>query len=193
MIRNNVIFDNHGSGIHMNGDLSQGGDGIISQRARERQPHLQQRHPNSTYPRSAAAAASTWTACRTRASRTICVYNNHASGISLYKIDGAAGSTGNVVVNNTVHEASDGRWALNIQNGSTGNTVRNNILISDHPFRGAIDISPDSLPRLHERLQRRHLALHDQRRQLGADARPMASRAPATTRIRSSPTPPRCS
>jgi parallel beta-helix repeat protein len=73
------------------------------------------------------------------------VYGNHASGISLYKIDGAAGSSGNVVVNNTVYEPDDGRWALNIQSGSAGNTALNNILISDHSSRGAIDISADSL------------------------------------------------
>jgi hypothetical protein len=30
VIQRNLIFDNHGSGIHMNGDLSQGGDGLIS-------------------------------------------------------------------------------------------------------------------------------------------------------------------
>jgi hypothetical protein len=73
------------------------------------------------------------------------VYGNHASGISLYKIDGAAGSNGNFVVNNTVYVAADGRWALNIQNASTGNTVRNNILLNAHEWRGAIDVSADSL------------------------------------------------
>ena len=51
----------------------------------------------------------------------------------------------NVVVNNTIHIADDGRWALNIQDGSTGNTAFNNILVSEHAFRGAIDISADSL------------------------------------------------
>ena len=73
------------------------------------------------------------------------IYNTHASGISLYRIDGGGGSTGNLVVNNTVLVAADGRWALNIQSGSTGNTVRNNILYNDHSFRGSIDISADSL------------------------------------------------
>jgi hypothetical protein len=73
------------------------------------------------------------------------IYGNHASGISLYQIDGAAGSTGNTVINNTVYEANDGRWALNIQSGSSGNTVLNNILVSAHPTRGAIDISADSM------------------------------------------------
>ena len=58
------------------------------------------------------------------------IYNEHASGISLYQIDGGGSSTGNLVVNNTVLVASDGRWGLNIQDGSTGNTVRNNIFYS---------------------------------------------------------------
>jgi hypothetical protein len=63
----------------------------------------------------------------------------------LYDIDGAAGSSGNVVVNNTVYQPNDGRWALNIQTGSTNNTALNNILVSDHASRGAIDVSADSL------------------------------------------------
>ncbi len=42
-------------------------------------------------------------------------------------------------------QASDGRWALNIQNGSTGNTVRNNIFYNLHASRGSIDICADSL------------------------------------------------
>ena len=49
------------------------------------------------------------------------IYSNHASGISLYQIDGGGSSKNNVVVNNTIYEANDARWALNIQDGSTGN------------------------------------------------------------------------
>ena len=44
---------------------------------------------------------------------------------------GGGGASGNVVVNNTVHQASNGRWALNIQDASVNNTVFNNILITD--------------------------------------------------------------
>ena len=49
------------------------------------------------------------------------------------------------MVNNTIQIASNGRWALNIQDGSTDNQVFNNILLNDHSFRGAIDICEDSL------------------------------------------------
>jgi uncharacterized protein YbjT (DUF2867 family) len=72
------------------------------------------------------------------------LYGNHASGISLYRIDAAEGAKNNVVVNNTIRMASDGRWAVNIKNRSTGNTVSNNVLLHDG-FRGAINILPDSL------------------------------------------------
>jgi hypothetical protein len=65
---------------------------------------------------------------------------NHASGVSLYQIDGGAPSTGNLVINNTIRMASDARWAINIQDGSSGNTLRNNILLHPNAARGAVDI-----------------------------------------------------
>src|SRR4029077_13962691 len=68
------------------------------------------------------------------------VRGNHASGISLYQIDGGAPSTGNQVINNTVRMASNARWAVNIQNGSGGNVVRNNILLNAAAGNGAIDL-----------------------------------------------------
>jgi hypothetical protein len=74
------------------------------------------------------------------------LYNNHASGISLYQIDGGQPARNNQVLNNTIVMASDARWALNIQNASTGNVVRNNILYNQQSFRGSIAISADSLP-----------------------------------------------
>ena len=37
------------------------------------------------------------------------------------------------IVNNTVVQAEDGRWALNIQNGTIGSAIYNNILL--HPNR----------------------------------------------------------
>jgi hypothetical protein len=140
VIRNNVSFLNHGAGIHMNGDLSQGGDGLISGALVER---------NTIY-ENGLGGGSAINADGVQNSRfqNNLIYDNHASGISLFRIDGAAGSSGNVVVNNTIVQAADGRWALNIQDGSTGNTVLNNILYNNHSFRGSIDISADSLPGL---------------------------------------------
>ena len=43
MIRGNKIWGNAMCGIHMNGDISQGGDGVITRRARREQHHPRQR------------------------------------------------------------------------------------------------------------------------------------------------------
>jgi parallel beta-helix repeat protein len=137
-IRSNTIWGNRANGIHMNGDASLGGDGIISGALVEN---------NVIYDNGLGGGSGiNGDGVQNSVFRNNLLYDNHASGISLYRIDGGGGSSGNLVVNNTIVQASNGRWALNIQSGSTGNTVRNNILYNHHSFRGSIDISADSLP-----------------------------------------------
>jgi parallel beta-helix repeat protein len=137
VIRNNESFNNFGNGIHMNGDASLGGDGMISDALVS---------GNKIYNNGLGGGSGINMdgVTNSRIENNL-LYDNHSSGISLYKIDGAEGSSGNVVINNTVHQASNGRWALNIQHDSSDNTVLNNILITDHSFRGAIDISDEAL------------------------------------------------
>jgi hypothetical protein len=138
IVRDNQVWGNAANGIHMNGDLSQGGSGLIVNALVEK---------NVIYD-NGRLGGSGINADGVQSSRFLnnVLYGNHASGISLYRIDGADGSKGNLVAHNTIVVASDGRWALNIQNGSTGNTVVNNILYNNHSFRGSIDSSADSLP-----------------------------------------------
>jgi parallel beta-helix repeat protein len=145
VIRNNVVFDNRGNGIHMNGDASLGGDGLISEALVSGNVIYNNAKLNAQGQPGGGSGINMDGVQDSRIENNL-LYNNHASGISLYSIDGAEGSTNNEVVNNTVYQAADARWALNIQQGSTGNSVRNNILISQHPWRGSIDISQDSLP-----------------------------------------------
>jgi uncharacterized repeat protein (TIGR02543 family) len=138
VIRGNVVWGNHANGIHMNGDLSQGGDGIISAALVE---------DNVVYDNGVGGGSGiNCDGVQSSIFRNNLLYGNHASGISLYRIDGAQGSRNNQVLHNTIVQASDGRWAINIQNSSTGNVVRNNILYNFHSFRGSIAISADSLP-----------------------------------------------
>lgn len=138
IVRNNQVWGNAGNGIHMNGDVSQGGNGLIVNALVEK---------NVIYD-NGRQGGSGINADGVQNSRFLnnLLYNNHASGISLYRIDGAAGSTNNLIAHNTITMASDGRWTLNIQNGSTGTSVVNNILHNNHSFRGSINISADSLP-----------------------------------------------
>jgi len=138
IIRNNLVHDNHANGIHMNGDASLGGDGIISDALVER---------NVIYGNGAAGGSGiNMDGVTTSIVRNNLLYDNHASGISLYRIDGGSGSSGNLVVNNTIINAADGRWSVNINNGSSGNTVLNNILYTFHSFRGVISIDSSSRP-----------------------------------------------
>jgi hypothetical protein len=120
IIRRNHSHDNNANGIHMNGDESQGGDGIISNALVERNVI----HGNGM----GGGSGINMDGVVDSLVQNNLLYDNHASGISMYRIDGGSGSSGNVVVNNTIVQASDGRWCVNISDGSTGNTVRNNVL-----------------------------------------------------------------
>lgn len=138
VIRNNSSWGNYANGIHMNGDASMGGDGIITGALVE----------NNVLYENGRGGGSAINADGVQGSifRNNLIYSTHASGISLYQIDGGGGSANNLVVSNTVLVAADGRWALNIVDGSTGNTVRNNILYNQHSFRGSINIDAASWP-----------------------------------------------
>jgi hypothetical protein len=134
----NEIQGNRGAGLHMNGDLSMGGNGLITGARVER---------NVIYGNGEkGGSAINCDGVQDPLIRNNLLYGNHASGISLYRIDAAEGTKDNVVVNNTIRMASVGRWAVNIKNRSTSNTVSNNILLHDGSIRGAINILPDSLP-----------------------------------------------
>jgi hypothetical protein len=137
-IRGNHVWGNRACGIHMNGDLGMGGDGIISGALVEANVV----HGNGR------GGGSGINADGVQASRFLnnVLYDNHASGISLYRIDGAAGSRDNLIAHNTIVQAADGRWAVNVKDGSTGARVLNNVLLTLHGWRGAISVTPDSLP-----------------------------------------------
>jgi hypothetical protein len=131
IIQRNVIWGNHGSGIHMNGDLSQGGDGIISSALVS---------GNIIYDNGTTGSGINMDGVQNSVIENNLIFDNHSSGISLYQIDAAEPASNNLVINNTIHIAENGRWALNVQDESIGNKALNNILISDHSFRGAIDV-----------------------------------------------------
>jgi parallel beta-helix repeat protein len=132
VIRNNTIAGNAQCGIHINGDISQGGDGVISDAIVEGNVIRDNGRLGGSGINGDGIANAVI--------RNNVLDGNHASGISLYQIDGGAPSTGNQVINNTVRMASDARSAINIQNDSTGNVVRNNILVDAVANRGAIEI-----------------------------------------------------
>src|SRR5262245_2905098 len=138
IIRHNTVWGNRDNGIHMNGDASMGGDGIITGAVVE---------GNILYDNGGGGgSAINGDGVQNSSIRNNLIYNTHAAGISLYRIDGGGASTGNVVANNTVLIAPDGRWALQILDGSAGNIVRNNVFYNSGSFRGSLNISANSLP-----------------------------------------------
>ena len=137
-IINNHSFNNNGCGIHMNGDISMGGDGIISNAVVAGNIL----HDNGY----GGGSAINMDGVQDSEIFNNLAYNNHATGIAMYQIDGGDASKNNKVYNNTIIQPSDGRWNIIAVNGSTGNTVYNNILINHHSFRGSIAVDAASLP-----------------------------------------------
>lgn len=136
-IINNHSFNNSRCGIHMNGDISMGGDGIISNAV----VAANILHDNGI----GGGSAINMDGVQDSKVFNNLIYNNHATGIAMYKIDGGDGSKNNKVFNNTIIQPSDGRWNILVVDGSTGNTIYNNILISHHSFRGSIAVDATSL------------------------------------------------
>ena len=143
-IRGNRSHHNQSAGIHMNGDLSSRcpcgttvRDGIISFALVE----------NNVLYENGVAGGSALNADGVDDStfRNNLIYQNHASGISLFGTDGAHGSSRNKVYNNTIVQATNGRWCVNIpgkgnKNNPTGNVVKNNILYTERADKGAIAV-----------------------------------------------------
>jgi uncharacterized protein (TIGR03382 family) len=130
VIRRNKIWGNGMCGVQMNGDVSRGGAGVISGAVVEdnviRDNGLR------------GGSAINGDGITGAQIRNNLLDGNHASGISLYRMDGRAPSTGNRVINNTVRMATDARWAVNLQDGASGNVLRNNVLLHPNLTRGAI-------------------------------------------------------
>jgi parallel beta-helix repeat protein len=137
-IRGNIVSENFAAGIHMNGDIFAGdGDGIISGAVVEN---------NVVFDNGAGGGSGiNCDGVQNSVFRNNLLYDNHASGIALYRIDGGGGSTGNVVINNTVVQAADARWAVNLADGSTGNVILNNILFNAQPIRGSVSVDLASI------------------------------------------------
>ena len=132
IIRYNECYGNNNIGIHSNGDLSAGGDGIISD-AEIYGNHI---HDNNL------AAGINMDGLENPIIYNNLIYNNHsAQGIALFQQDGAIMTSGAKIFNNTIIVPSDGRWGILMHDGANVNTeVYNNIIINQHAWRGCIAV-----------------------------------------------------
>jgi parallel beta-helix repeat protein len=143
-IRGNNSHDNASAGIHMNGDITEA-------------PPTGKKTGLVQY--ATVEANIIWNNGTAGASGINCdgvddsliannlLYNNHASGISLYAIDGAHGSSNNMVYNNTIVMAPNSRFVINIPNDGggkkppVGNVIENNILYTPDAGHGSVLIA----------------------------------------------------
>lgn len=156
IIRGNSSWTNGGAGIHMNADVSQGGDGIIDDALVE---------ANWIVDNGAGLAGCSCGTCAGGAGinmdgvrgsliRNNVIIDEHATGIAAFRIDGAICSQNNRILHNTIIPSASGRWAVLVNNiavpasGCPNNTILNNILYSEHSFRGAIAVDAASLASL---------------------------------------------
>ncbi len=146
-IRANKSHHNKSAGIHMNGDISQQpGNGLVMFATVENNVIWE----NGT----AGGSGINCDGVDNSIFRNNLLYNNHSSGISLYAIDGAHGSSNNKVYNNTIVMPSGARWAVNIPDDGVvaapvGNVVENNILLTVDSFRGSILVAQKAVSGFH--------------------------------------------
>ncbi|MEY3368664.1 MAG: hypothetical protein RI973_1819 [Bacteroidota bacterium] len=132
VIRFNTCHGNNNIGIHMNGDLSAGGDGIISDA---------QVYGNILYDNGAAAGINLDGVEDPLVFNNL-IFNNHiGQGIALFQQDGAIPTRGARIFNNTIIVPSDGRWGILVKNGcNVGTEIYNNIILNFHAWRGCITV-----------------------------------------------------
>jgi parallel beta-helix repeat protein len=135
LVRANSSHHNVGSGIHMNGDLSEGPPGLIQFATVE----------TNVISENGAAGGSgiNLDGVDNSMIRLNTLTNNHASGISLYGIDAAHSSSNNQILNNTIVMAPNSRDVINIPDDGAvappvGNTVQRNILCTPDLYNSSI-------------------------------------------------------
>jgi parallel beta-helix repeat protein len=133
VIRGNIIFNNTNSesnGIHANGDLSVGGDGLITGVTIEQ---------NIIY--GNGQNGINLDGVQNSTFRNNVVYGNVRHALRAFKIDGAQGPKNLVIYNNTFLTPSTGGWAIKFSEDQGGHVVFNNILLTDSSSTGSIVIN----------------------------------------------------
>jgi hypothetical protein len=141
VIDGNICFGNAQCGIHMNGDASMGGSGVITHALVENNII----HDNG----AKGGSGINGDGVRDSTIENNLLYDNEAGGVALYRTDGSAGPKNDLIANNTIAMAADGRWAINVRDGASGVAIVNNLLLSKHSYHGGISVAGDSFTGLH--------------------------------------------
>ena len=119
-IKNNRLHHNTAIGLHMNGDISSGGDGVISYAMVD---------GNRVYNNGATGInldGVTWSTFRNNL-----VYNNKLRGIAFFKGNGAVPSNDNEVYQNTIITPEGAYYGIGLNYGAYRNSFYNNIILTE--------------------------------------------------------------
>ena len=138
VVRGNLLHHNNNCGLHINGDLESGEDGIISNGLIENN-HIYENGRGGCSGINMDGVTDTII-------RSNLLTQNHAGGISLFQENGTVCSQNIQLLNNTILQAEDSRWAINLSNDDcVNNKIFNNIILTSHEWRGSILIPSSSI------------------------------------------------
>lgn len=132
-IRGNRLHNHQAIGLHMNGDISSGGDGIISFALVE----------NNVIYRNGATGINC-DGVTDSVFRNNLIYDNVRRGIAFFQGDGAVPSNDNQVLHNTVVMPSTGYYAIGLNYGAVRNGFWNNILLTEGTVPAISSTSPQT-------------------------------------------------
>ena len=133
VVKGNTVYNNGYIGIHIDGDASEGGLGLVTDALIA---------DNVIYGNGQNGINAD--GLQNSIIENNLIYNYQGYGICLYQVDASAGSSNNLIVNNTIDAGTRGSGAaLRILDASTGNTILNNILLGGRGI--TLRISSDSM------------------------------------------------
>ncbi|MEN3940734.1 right-handed parallel beta-helix repeat-containing protein [Prosthecobacter sp. SYSU 5D2] len=128
IVRRNKLHDNVASGLRSNGDIFQGGDGIITGAVYE---------GNIIYNNGEiGGAAMNLDGLQDGIIRNNLIFDNLSTGIAIFKGGGAEGPKGMKVLNNTIILPATARYNLRITDVIGPILVRNNVLYNANTAKG---------------------------------------------------------
>ena len=138
VVRGNQLHENNNCGLHINGDLESGEDGIISNGLIEN---------NIIYENGEGGCAGiNMDGVTDTIVQNNLLYENLGTGIAIFQENGAVCSQNIQILNNTIVQAEEGRWAIYLSDDECiNNKIFNNIILTSHERRGSIVIPSESI------------------------------------------------
>ncbi|HEY3496755.1 MAG TPA: right-handed parallel beta-helix repeat-containing protein [Polyangiaceae bacterium] len=137
VLRRNHIFDlpaEESAGIHMNGDLSVGGDGIIEGLVLD-----------GNVLHGLVHNALNMDGVRRSTLVNNVIYDVAAHAMRGYAIDAAGGPSELVIANNTVDLASSGRGGVKLTEDDGGHVIFNNVLLTENDEEASVSVESADL------------------------------------------------